>query len=30
VLAHELERPDQSVEELDAYYGPAYAEKIYG
>jgi uncharacterized protein len=29
VIAHELEVPDQSVEELDAYYGPAYAEGIY-
>jgi PPOX class probable FMN-dependent enzyme len=30
VLAQTLERPDTSVEELDAYYGPSYAEKIYG
>ena len=30
VLAHELERPDTSVEELDRYYGPSYAEKLYG
>jgi PPOX class probable FMN-dependent enzyme len=29
VIAHELERPDTSVEELDAYYGPSYAEGIY-
>jgi PPOX class probable FMN-dependent enzyme len=29
VIAHELEVPDTSVEELDAYYGPAYAEGIY-
>ena len=30
VIAHELERPEESVEELDEYYGPAYAEGIYG
>jgi PPOX class probable FMN-dependent enzyme len=30
VLAHELERSDTSVEELDRYYGPSYAEKLYG
>ena len=24
-----LEVPDRSVEELDAYYGPSYAEGIY-
>ena len=29
VIAHELEVPDTSVEELDAYYGPSYAEGIY-
>ena len=29
VLAQQLERPDSSVEELDAYYGPSYAENIY-
>ena len=29
VIAHELEVPDTSVEELDAYYGPEYAEGIY-
>ncbi|GAB3760397.1 hypothetical protein FB382_003093 [Nocardioides ginsengisegetis] len=29
VLAHELDRPDTSLEELDAYYGPSYAEGIY-
>jgi PPOX class probable FMN-dependent enzyme len=29
VIAHELEVPDRTVEELDAYYGPAYAEGIY-
>ena len=30
VIAHEVERPEDSVETLDAYYGPSYAEKIYG
>lgn len=30
VLAHELERPETSVAELDAYYGPAYGERLYG
>jgi PPOX class probable FMN-dependent enzyme len=30
VLAQQLERPDESVEELDEYYGPSYAKKIYG
>ncbi|HEY3014405.1 MAG TPA: pyridoxamine 5'-phosphate oxidase family protein [Nocardioides sp.] len=30
VLAKTLERAEASVEELDAYYGPSYAEKIYG
>lgn len=29
VLAHELDVPDKSVEELDQYYGPSYAEGIY-
>lgn len=29
VLAKEAERPEASIEELDAYYGPSYAEKIY-
>ena len=29
VLAHELDRPEESIEELDAYYGPSYAERIY-
>lgn len=29
VLAKEAERPESSIEELDAYYGPSYAEKIY-
>jgi PPOX class probable FMN-dependent enzyme len=29
VLAQRLERPESTVEELDAYYGPSYAENIY-
>jgi PPOX class probable FMN-dependent enzyme len=29
VLAHELDVPDKSLEELDGYYGPSYAEGIY-
>lgn len=29
VLAHELERPETPVTELDEYYGPAYAEGLY-
>ncbi|GCD91493.1 MSMEG_1061 family FMN-dependent PPOX-type flavoprotein [Nocardioides sp. LS1] len=29
VLAHELDRPDTSIEELDAYYGPSYAKGVY-
>jgi uncharacterized protein len=30
VLVQTLERPGASLEELTAYYGPAYAEKLYG
>jgi PPOX class probable FMN-dependent enzyme len=30
VLAQRLELPDRSLEDLDAYYGPAYAENVYG
>ena len=30
VIAKTLERPDDSLEELTAYYGPAYADKLYG
>ena len=30
VIAKAIERPDDSLEELDVYYGPGYAEKIYG
>ncbi len=29
VIAHGMERADQTMEELAVYYGPAYAEKIY-
>jgi PPOX class probable FMN-dependent enzyme len=28
-IAHALERKDQPLAEVEAYYGPAYAEKIY-
>jgi len=28
-IARTLERPDESIEELERYYGPAYAEKLY-
>jgi uncharacterized protein len=30
VIAQAIERPNETVEALDEYYGPAYAEKIYG
>jgi len=30
VIAQTLERPDESIERLDEYYGPSYAERIYG
>lgn len=30
VIAQTLERPSDSIEVLDEYYGPAYAAKIYG
>ena len=30
VLAQQLERPGSSVDELDAYYGPSYADHLYG
>ena len=30
VIAHTLERPEDSLEEVTAYYGPTYAEKLYG
>ena len=29
VLAHRLDVPEKSVEELDAYYGPSYADGLY-
>jgi PPOX class probable FMN-dependent enzyme len=29
VIARTLESPEQSLEELTTYYGPAYAEKLY-
>jgi uncharacterized protein len=28
-IAKAVERPDESVEELEAYYGPSYTEKLY-
>ena len=30
VIAHTLERPDETLEDLERHYGPAYAEKLYG
>jgi PPOX class probable FMN-dependent enzyme len=30
VIARTLERPEESLEELERYYGPAYAEHLYG
>lgn len=29
VIAHEVERPDDGVADLDAYYGPSYADGLY-
>ncbi len=29
VIARALERPDADLAELDAYYGPSYAERLY-
>ena len=29
VLAQRLERPESTVDELDLYYGPSYAENLY-
>lgn len=29
VLAQRMERPDDSIEELDAYYGPSYEDRLY-
>ena len=28
-IAHRLERPDEPLEELERYYGPAYADRLY-
>lgn len=30
VIAHTLERQDQTLDEVEAYYGPRYADTIYG
>jgi uncharacterized protein len=30
LIAKALERPDEPIEELERYYGPSYAEKLYG
>ena len=30
VVAQQLERPGSTVDELDAYYGPSYADHLYG
>ncbi len=29
-IAKALERPDEPLEDLEAYYGPAYARRLYG
>ena len=29
-IAQCLERPDETLEELQRYYGPAYAARLYG
>ncbi len=29
-ITKSLERPDESLEDLECYYGPAYAERLYG
>lgn len=29
-IAKAFERPDEPIEALEAYYGPAYADKLYG
>lgn len=29
-IAQKLERPEDSIETLEAYYGPSYADKLYG
>jgi len=28
-IAHRLERPDEALDDLERYYGPAYAERLY-
>ncbi len=30
VVAHTIDRPDRSLEELDEYYGPSYRAGLYG
>jgi hypothetical protein len=30
VICQALERPEQSLDELDTYYGPSYTDSIYG
>ncbi len=30
VIARTLERPDETLEALEEYYGPSYADKLYG
>ena len=30
IIAKTVERPEADLAELDAYYGPDYAKKIYG
>ena len=30
VIAQTLERPEETLEDLERHYGPAYAEKLYG
>ena len=29
-IAHAVERPDEPLEQLQAYYGPSYARRLYG
>jgi PPOX class probable FMN-dependent enzyme len=29
-IAHAVERPDESIEAIEAYYGPGYASQLYG
>ena len=28
-IAHEMERPDESIEEIEAYYGEQYRANLY-